>query len=337
MSETVWPITEDQFLSVVESPQAKPSTLRGRFFTVDEIDDLPDIEPLIENTIPLGSVSLLAGQFMTAKSFVAMSMAFSVSTGTPWYGRETKQKKALYVAAEGRFGLKSRLRAWEAHNETALGADFLFYDQAVQLGNRDQVQALAQEIRDREIGFLVIDTLKKSTSELNENDNSEMSRAVQALYELQEATGDGSVLVVHHTGKDGKTIRGASALEADVDVVYLATSESDLFKIERKKNKEGPVSDQRFFKLVEVPGHDTPALDCTEKTDTTKNGEKVLEALSVLCRNGLGVKQADLKRESGLPAGTFEGVKHRLQKSGLVHIEGEGKETRFYLPENKPF
>jgi RecA-family ATPase len=66
--------------------------LASELLSPKQLKDLPPVRPLIEDTIPLGGVSLLAGRFSTAKSFMALSMALSVATGSPWYGKRSRQE-----------------------------------------------------------------------------------------------------------------------------------------------------------------------------------------------------------------------------------------------------
>lgn len=320
-----------------ESLSEGSNPLRERLYTLTQLENLPQVKPLIEDTIPLGGVSLLAGTHSTGKSFVALSMGCSVHTGAPWYGRPVERRKTLYLAGEGPRGLRKRVRAWEAYHETTIGDDFQIYDGAVQLVDPAQVEHLENLIRDDGFGFVIVDTLAKSTIGIEENSNSDMSRAVDALYRIQRATGDGSVLTVHHTGKDGLTVRGASALEAGLDTVYLSTKKGESFQIERKKNKDGPVSDLRTFDLIAIPENAGPVLKPKTASDTLESNRKVSSALSDLCRDGKGVVQAELLKASGLKRATFVDAVNRLVSAGEIHREGTGATTRYWLKGEEPF
>jgi hypothetical protein len=48
-----------------------------------------------------------------------------VATGRAWQGRNTKERSFLYVAAEGAFGYKARVNAWEQgwHTEVKEGGN----------------------------------------------------------------------------------------------------------------------------------------------------------------------------------------------------------------------
>ncbi|WP_439560713.1 AAA family ATPase [Roseinatronobacter sp.] len=48
----------------------------------------------------------------SGKSFLAVGIALSVATGTPFHGRDTKQGAVFFIAGEGRNGLARRFAAW---------------------------------------------------------------------------------------------------------------------------------------------------------------------------------------------------------------------------------
>ena len=70
------------------------------FLFGDQLDDLPQAEPLIEG--------------------VLMRHAYSVATGLPWQGRRVEQVKVLYIIGEGAYGLAPRKRAWESARKVAV-------------------------------------------------------------------------------------------------------------------------------------------------------------------------------------------------------------------------
>lgn len=310
--------------------------LASELLSPKQLKDLPPVRPLIEDTIPLGGVSLLAGRFSTAKSFMALSMALSVATGSPWYGREVVKRRTLYVAAEGVQGMAKRLDAWERATGLTVGENFQVIPRAIQLGVTEEIDSLRDLVSLDEFGFVIIDTLSKSTIGLEENSNSDMSRAVDVFYKLRDTTGDGSVLVVHHTGKDGTTIRGASALEAGVDVVYLATAKDQTFQMERKKNKDGPVVDKRSFSLETPPGAQAPVLSAQIGTDIPAKAQELLSVMSNECRNGSGIRQSELRKLVEWSSSTFTDSRNRLIDGARVVSQGEGRNVVLYLKGDEP-
>jgi len=329
---TDWPT-----VAIPTTPRSERVGLARELLTFEELMNLPPVRPLIEDTLPLGGVSLLAGRYGTAKSFLALSMGLSVATGSPWYGREVEQKRTLYVAAEGVQGMGKRVQAWRQSTGVTFGYEFEVLRRPVQLGVPKEFEELREMVAREGFGFVIIDTLAKSSIGLEENSNSDMSRAIDSLYKLRDATGDGSVLVVHHTGKDGTTIRGASALEAGVDVVYLTTEKDQSYLMERKKNKDGPVVDKRLFELVTPPGAHAPVLQAQISSDIPAKAKELLSVMSRECRNGSGIRQSELRNLVKWPSPTFHDAKDRLIDGALIVAEGEGRSTVLYLKGDEPF
>lgn len=92
--------------------------------TREEIDAIPDLEPMIDGVLDKGTVAMLAAQPGAGKSFLALDWACRYATGLRWQGRDVNRMmqyptgnqgpgKVLYIAAEGARGIKTRLAAWE--------------------------------------------------------------------------------------------------------------------------------------------------------------------------------------------------------------------------------
>lgn len=84
----------------------------------------------------------------------------------------------------------------------------------------------------------------------DENSSKDMSTAVYHLDEIKEATKWGSVVVVHHTTKDGKTVRGSSVLESAADTIYQIEPAKAGLTLTRTKRKDGPTPDMHRLRLV---------------------------------------------------------------------------------------
>jgi hypothetical protein len=73
---------------------------------------------------------------------------------------------------------------------------------------------------------------------------------IDAAEQVKRATESGTVLLVHHTGKDKTTVRGSSALEAAMDTVYATEGDPLNLRLRRTKRKDGPMEDTHQLRLV---------------------------------------------------------------------------------------
>jgi AAA domain len=230
-----------------------------------DLDTLPDTEPLIEGVLDHRTVNVLGGFSATGKSFIALDWACCIATGKSWRGHKVKTGRCLYIAAEGAYGMKTRVRAWEKHFGTELprgGLDFLMAP--VQFANAPHVARLRAEVRAAGYTFVVIDTQARSTVGLEENSATDMGKFVEELYKLRDACGEAGVtpLVIHHTGYDKSRTRGSSSNFAAVDAEYLTTAPEkdgsgrpdphEQIELKCTKRKDAALPDPVYLRLEDV-------------------------------------------------------------------------------------
>ena len=81
-----------------------------------DLETLPDLEWHIDGWIPKGGLTMIYGPPKSGKSFVVMSLVLALDHGERWLGHPVVNRcRSLYVALEGRSGLKMRSEAWHQH------------------------------------------------------------------------------------------------------------------------------------------------------------------------------------------------------------------------------
>ena len=178
---------------------------------------------IIKNWIAENSISVVYGPSNVGKSFFCMSLAYHIAAGEEWVGNRVKRGSVLYLATEGGRAFENRLYALhEKHgfNDVSLAvrpSPINLYDADEDIA---KIEAIMAEIGKRmePVTVLVIDTLARATAgQMDENNNSEMSKLIAGLDAIRERTGV-HIMLVHHSGKDAsKGARGASALRAACD------------------------------------------------------------------------------------------------------------------------
>ena len=85
-----------------------------------------------------------------------------------------------------------------------------------------QIKALLATLKKEEfeLGLIVVDTLARVALGADENNAKDMGRVVDGLDELKRQTG-ATIMVIHHTRKDGGSERGSSALRGAADAMIL--------------------------------------------------------------------------------------------------------------------
>ncbi|MDV3135409.1 AAA family ATPase [Mycobacterium sp. 29Ha] len=204
-----------------------------RWRTLDDLDNLPGTAWLVGKLLPAASLTHLVGMSQSLKSFIALDMALSLATGTPFAGAAkfvvAEPVPVLYVVGEGAGGIGKRVRAWceqRGIDRRRVLANFMVLEGAAQLGSPRDMDDVRAKVEETGARLVVFDTQARCTVGLEENSATDQGRAVAHIDTLMRRTGT-AVLVLHHTTKaDPRNARGSVAWLNAVDVQLLALRDS---------------------------------------------------------------------------------------------------------------
>jgi len=187
---------------------------------------------LIKGLLPTNSTCSIYGPSGSFKSFVAVSMACHVATGTAWDGRQVEQGAVLYIVGEGGVGVPRRIRAWA--DQYAGGRDIPnFYRIPIPVFMADELQVAELEHAANRVKaatglpvrLIVVDTVARCFGAGDENRAADMGAFIKGCDLIKNKTG-ATVLMVHHTGKnEDNGARGSSALRAALDAEFFVKRE----------------------------------------------------------------------------------------------------------------
>lgn len=317
---------EDLVFEAPDDPEPSPvrrghkPPIRDRMLTMSALANLPEPEPLIEDTIDLGTVTVLAGYWGTLKSFIALDWAASIATGRPWMGRPTTRRRVLYIAGEGAYGIYGRLEAWQHGWRREIGDEaFTLLPDPVHLLNVNDVAELCHVVEEDGYGCVFVDTVSKSIAGADENSAKDMSTVVANLYAIQQSTHGGTVTALHHTGKDKTTVRGSSALEAGVDSVYVTEGSADALTMSRTKRKDGPLVDVHNLRFSPVAGTRSGVIQALPDIGISQSVQQVLNHFRETYSE-TGATKAQLVDSCGLPKTTaYRAINDLVGSSWLVN------------------
>lgn len=247
-------------------PTITPETVSISSF----LEDVEPIQWLIEDVLDRGTLAALVAQPSRFKSFVALSMACSISTGTPWMGRPTTQGPVVLLAGEGLQGIKSRTRAWFDHHGIDEATSQLMITKGT-FAAQDETQmgcyissveeVLKTNAVSQSPSLIIVDTYSRYAASLDENSASETAGMIAQLNRLQSRFG-ATVLVVHHVSKATGDARGSSAFVGALDWQYSLERNGD----EAQASSPIDMRDLRVkLKLTKSKDHggiDPPTLGC---------------------------------------------------------------------------
>ncbi len=239
-----------------------------------------------------------------------MDLARHVAGGDRWAGCRVRDGAALYIAAEGGFGIGNRVAAIEGREGLKLWILPTTVDLCKSNTDTKALIEMIKRLAETHGGYtlIVVDTLARSMGQGDENASPDMGSFVRNIDLLRTETG-AHVMCIHHTGKDAsKGARGHSSLRAATDTEIELVRDDDVIVAETRKQRDLPGGSRFAYRLAQVVlGEDQdvdPVTTCrVEPCDAPDRGpamspqtERALRALDDEL-----VEHGEVKRETGLP------------------------------------
>jgi AAA domain len=237
-----------------DEPDNQPQ--RYQHLSGSDLNSLPPIEWLIKGLLPRHGLGALYGPSGSGKSFLAIDLAAAIAGNEDrWFDHRVKHAPVLYCALEGEAGIRNRMEAWKRYRSRECPQELRFLLAPFDLMRPTDVNELCESLLPGTV--VVLDTLNRASPGADENTSKDMGLILNALKQIEQATGT-LVLFVHHTGKDqSKGLRGHSSLFAAIDAAIEVAAEavSKSFRVAKSKDSEdGKI---KHFKLEQVHlGHD---------------------------------------------------------------------------------
>lgn len=218
----VWAVKDPQVeFSAFIGQQFAESAKLNKFdpLTEAEMEALPDTTWLIPNVLPDKQIVMLYAPSKGWKSFLSVDWSMTIASGIPKWGN-IAPGAVVYIAAEGPSSLgKIRRPAWRLLHGVNTPVPFHIVTGMPHVLQPEEIRMMCDAIREKvgPIRLLVVDTLARFMSGMDESGVKDASIAVDTLEELKREL-NCTILALHHTGKDAtRGERGSSALKAGFD------------------------------------------------------------------------------------------------------------------------
>jgi hypothetical protein len=266
-----------------------------KLLSYDEMVNLPAADFQVEGVVPRHAKSVLFGQSDSFKTFIAVDIGCSVSTGRSFHGHATKQCKVIFLANEGANAVgRKRIPAWMAyHNIPANERQNIFLITAEttlpnEASRANLMAAIRAVVRTGENFFLIIDVLR-GTMNGSENDD-EAAFAWTAAAEILIGEGAAILTVTHSPYNEDGRMRGHSHLWGSFDTRLQAEGDKDkrttVLKVNRHKDHDS--GGHWGFQLDEIevdehPGEMSlvPRIDDNVKAAKTSREPRLTKAAKI--------------------------------------------------------
>jgi hypothetical protein len=224
----------------------------ARLLTVAQLVAQDPPEVLIGDLLYRSTLAVLFGLPGSYKTFTALDWALCVAAGLPWQAREVRGGGVLYVAAEGSAGLGQRIEAWVEGFAAGIPERFRVYPGAVNLLVPEERDTLAAWAAANRPALIVLDTLARSMVGGDENSARDMGQVIDSADLIRRASA-ATVLGIHHTTKDGTSIRGSSALQGAADTLIEAKADGRVVTLRCEKQKDATPFEPVRLRADQVP------------------------------------------------------------------------------------
>ena len=301
---------------------------RFRLLSIADIEKIPPPTFLVDRVLPEMASCELHGPPGGGKTFLALDIALSIASGINFFGHPVKQGHVVYVLGEGQSGLGVRIRAWKSARSFYGAPKFSLVPEAVQLLAPHDVNLFVEALGPlpESPRLIVLDTLARCFLGGEENSARDMGMAVATIDMLRRRT-KATILLVHHTRKEGDTERGSVALRGGMDTMLSLRGDDGRMKLVCEKQKDArefPDIDLQLVKsgdsmVFRLPG---------QSLGPSRTALSILDVL-VESFPGNGATNTEWMGAVGGAERSFWRAKGELVKAGFVAEKKEGNAKRF--------
>lgn len=286
-----------------------------------DLQTLPPIEWIVPGEIPARGITVLFGPSGAGKSFLALDYALKIAQSEP----------VLYMAGEGEYGYRQRVKAWCDHHKQSEGQLYMCIGavQLMETGDLEAFLAANAAIKPR---IVIIDTMARSMVGSDENSTRDMGMFIQACEQVKRAL-DCAVLIIHHTNKGGVYERGNSALRGASDAMIKITADDDLVIVESAKTKDAQPFQTRYMRLLKVSvsldGESVESVVMVESDKVIQTPTDPLtmlqeKVLRMLADERFGATRSEISDVTTITYGSLQKILTRLQKLEFVRQDAKG-------------
>ena len=295
------------------TPLYSPEAPSFKRLSWQEVLKLPPTEWLIENEIQAKAINVIVGESNIGKSYLCLDIALHV----------THEQDAIvaYVPGEGFNSYRTRLEAWMRHHKKD-GNKLEFANCEINLFDHIAVEKFISEYRGENPALVIFDTLSTCAVGADENSSRDMGVVFNNCRLIINKL-DTTVLLVHHTNKEGSFYRGSSLIRSNADsMIKINKNKAGGITKNCDKSRNGPewAPQHLTFKLIELRDGVSDQVIIASEKSPEKEGELTKREYDVLkfiveTQNRSGEPPTRVQIIAALPHITEGPLKDKILKS----------------------
>src|SRR5690242_20737638 len=319
--------------------RVSPRAGRRRRHSICRWDEIPNIftlnapatEWLVEGILPRASVTLLAGEPGSYKTWLALALLRGVASGGSFLGRKCARASVLYLDRENPVAvMRERLGVLGIEQSTA--ADCRIWggwlvDAPPGIGDI-RILEMARERRP----LIIFDSLIRFHAAADENSATAMAVVMADLRALANA--GATVVVLHHKPKsEGSHYRGSSDIAGGVDTALAVSRdrEAGLLCLECFKSRYA-----EEFSLTLRPELGSSGDFVVTDSLAAATEQSDVEKLANTIRRTPGQPKNRIVEASGVRRGRARALLERFEGQGWRSQPGPNNATLYFPTESKP-
>lgn len=325
-----------------------PKSDNWNFF---ELEKLPPVDWLVDQFLVRESVACIYGESGTLKTFLTMTLGYSVALGKSFCGHDCQKGNVVHLWSEDPYAARERSKA--LMNEWNLAGDQIPLNYRV-WGNsfilnlpqdwkvlKDQLSSIVSNNKWNKLDLFIIDTF--STNFMGkEKENDDVRDFIKLCREFATQNSC-TVLFVHHTGKDTeKGARGAYTFKANVDTLIQVKLADPYIHVYCDKQRRGEFKPFTLLKKYVNIGESKPCpalVYCPEYEEKRKGNhdnaqpkkhpnllkKEIYEFLRDYPDSSRTKTQAYFTGPDAYPGKAFRDSWQELHNSNFIFEAGHGK------------
>ncbi len=352
--------TKHEFIALMRNAQTKSewetSHLPADFNLISASDiyklDIQEQPWLIDKVLYSEGFCFIYGAEGTGKSYIALSIAQAVATGTPWLGKfATRQGNVLFLDKENPVSMtQRRLKGMSMDLDNVY---WLEYPEKFRLsdgqgGLSEFAQALSTIVTTKKIDLIIIDSFV-DLMEGNENssgDTQEFFNAIKVLFPRI------AYLPLHHENKpsqgvfrsDSQRTRGSSNINAQTFTMFrlepVAKSKTDI-TLKQTKARDAQRLDKFMVRMLvkDLPDGKTTVsgfeyvgevIEGDLDAGKTSEVEEMIQEMAGLAPFITRTQILEMAQAKGISSRTADNtIKKMVENGNLNPIKKDGREKRF--------